>query len=38
MKTDMGSQIFLNFSHIKVPYKVKPSSDITQKNSTNLAY
>lgn len=34
----MGSQILLDFSHIKVPYKVKPYSDITHKNSTNLAY
>lgn len=31
MKTDMGSQIFLDFSHIKVPDIVKLSSDITQK-------
>jgi precorrin-3B methylase len=31
MKTDMGSQIFLDFSHIKFPDRVKPFSDITQK-------
>jgi hypothetical protein len=31
MKTDMGSQIFLDFSHTNVPDIVKPSSDITRK-------
>jgi hypothetical protein len=31
MKTDLGSQIFLDFSHIKLPGIVKSSSDITQK-------
>lgn len=31
MKTDMGSQIFLDFSHIEVPGIGKRSSDITRK-------
>jgi precorrin-3B methylase len=31
MKTDMSSPIFLDFSHIKVPDILKPSSDIIQK-------